>query len=193
MHQDRKITFTTSPGVYLDTPLDQKLLDPPHAEERARVVLPKGGGRTGDLSGVCPTQETAKTAEIPHTQSPLVFLAFLCLCGSRIFSFLRSSLGFYSRPHPLLPHPIAATTPSPECTGRGCNPSSMFTGWNAAPLLTTPSRSVKFFGENERLFIQAYLPLYWLDSNKWEEADGLPQNIKIMASKTKRKIICKSY
>lgn len=34
MHQDRKITFTTSPGVYLDTPLDRKLLDPPHAEWR---------------------------------------------------------------------------------------------------------------------------------------------------------------
>lgn len=34
MHQDRKITFTTSPGVYLDMPLDQKLLDPPRAEGR---------------------------------------------------------------------------------------------------------------------------------------------------------------
>lgn len=142
------------------------------------------------LASVLLRRQLRLQRSLTHSQSPLVFLAFLCLCGSRIFFFLRSSLGFYSHPHPLLLHPTAATAPSPESTGQGCNPSSMFTSWNAAPLLTTPSRSVKFFGENERLFIQAYLPLYWLDSNKWEEVDGLPQNIKIMASKTKRKIIC---
>lgn len=154
MHQDRKITFTTSPGVYLDTPLDQKLLDPPRAE-----------GREQGLS--CPKVEAGLEiflAFVPlrrqlRPQSPLVFLAFLCLCGSRNFSFLRSSLQFYSRLHPLLLHPTAATAPSPECTGQGCNPSSMFTDRNVVLLLMTPYRSVKFFRENERLFIQVYLPL----------------------------------
>lgn len=185
MHQDRKITFTTSPGVYFNTSPDQKLLDPAHAEEREQgLSCPKV--EAGDHKD-CRDPSFTVTSRLLLMLLFFVcfcwlcFLAFLCLYASRNFSFLGSSLRFYSLPHPLLLHPRAATAPSPEYTGRGCNPSYMFTGIKAAPLLTTLSRSVKFFGENERLFIQAYSPLYWLDSNKWEEADGLPQNIRIMA------------
>lgn len=156
--------------------------------KRARVVLPKSGGRTRDFSSLCPTQKTAKTAEIPRTQSPLVFLAFLCLCRSRNFSFLRSSLRFYSHPHPLLLHPTAATAPSHECTGHGYNPSSMFTGRNAALLLTTPSRSVKFFEENERLFIRHIRPcIDWVVING-KKLMGFLKTIELWHRRLKEKL-----
>lgn len=134
---------------------------------------------------------TAKAAESPHSQSPPTFLALLCLCDSCCFSFSGS--------HSVLPAALILHF----CTAQPARPL-LHDAWEDAILLPCSQaerlpfsswhlQECEFFGKNERLFIQVYSLLCWLDSNKWEEADGLPQNIKLWHQRLREKNYMQFY
>lgn len=111
MHQDRKITFTTSPGVYLDTPLYQKLLDPPRAEGREQgLSCPKvEAGLEIFLAFVPLRRQLRPQGSLVHSHLSFSWLscAFAVLVifpfSGPLSSFTAAFILYFCTPQPLLP------------------------------------------------------------------------------------------